>query len=89
MERHLFNKIEEMDYLVDYVSDTLYVSEAEITAAMDKMARERIPLERADANLSCEITKIVSDYCDDYCVDIDSVWEVLTIEDIIFKLKTK
>lgn len=86
MELHLFNKIEETENLVDYIKDTIAYSDTEIRAVIEKIARERIPLERADIDLSREIESIVEDYCDDYCVDIDSVWDALNIEELIYKL---
>lgn len=86
MTENPFNKVEEMDYLVNFVRDNLQFSDVEIRAAIEKIAKEHIPLERVDIDLSRELEGILVDYCDEYHTDISTIWGALTIEELIIKL---
>lgn len=86
MTANPFNKVEEMDYLINFVRDNLQFSDVEIRAAIEKVANNHIPLERADIDLSRELESILVDYCDEYHTDIASIYDALTLEELISKL---
>lgn len=86
MTANPFNKVEEMDYLINFVRDNLQFSDVEIRAAIEKVANNHIPLERADIDLSRELESILVDYCDEYHTDIVSIYDALTLEELISKL---
>ena len=86
MTANPFNKVEEMDYLINFVRDNLQFSNVEIRAAIEKVANNHIPLERADIDLSRELESILVDYCDEYHTDIASIYDALTLEELISKL---
>lgn len=86
MTENPFNKVEEMDYLVNFVRDNLQFSDVEIRAAIEKIAKNHIPLERVDIDLSRELEGILVDYCDEYHTDIATIYDALTFEELISKL---